>query len=164
MQAQAAVWLQDTKNAQKYKDAGINLYVALWKGPTDEQLEALREAGMAVICDQGRAGLAHKDDPTIVGWMHGDEPDNAQEIPGGRDTAPPSPGEDHRRLREDAVHRSDAVNGRGGGTLATVSCAGAARAAPLKKSPYPRHSARSGQSSMGRHLVPRGCGGPPRKR
>ncbi len=31
------------------------------------------------------------DDPTIVGWMHGDEPDNAQELPGGKGYGPPMP-------------------------------------------------------------------------
>ena len=35
---------------------------------------------MRVICHQNKLGLAHKDDPTIIGWMHGDEPDNAQEV------------------------------------------------------------------------------------
>ncbi|MGB9876265.1 MAG: hypothetical protein ACPLPS_00690 [bacterium] len=75
-----AVWLQDPKNAQRYKEAGFNLYVGLWKGPTEEQLEALRKAGMMVICDQNEVGLRHLDDPIIVGWMHQDEPDNAQEI------------------------------------------------------------------------------------
>jgi hypothetical protein len=75
-----AVWLQDPRNAERYKRAGINLYVGLWAGPTDGQLAALKAAGMPVICDQNRVGLAHRDDPTIVGWMHGDEPDNAQEI------------------------------------------------------------------------------------
>jgi hypothetical protein len=35
---------------------------------------------MPVICEQNKLALAHKDDPIIVGWMHGDEPDNAQEI------------------------------------------------------------------------------------
>ena len=75
-----AVWLQDPRNASRYKQAGINLYVALWRGPTDEQLATLKAAGMPVICHQNRLGSAHKDDPTIVGWMHGDEPDNAQEI------------------------------------------------------------------------------------
>jgi hypothetical protein len=35
---------------------------------------------MAVVCHQNSAGLEHRDDPTIVGWMHGDEPDNAQPI------------------------------------------------------------------------------------
>ena len=98
-----AVWLQDPRNARKYKDAGINLYVALWKGPTRAQIEALREAGMSVICDQGRGGLALKDDPVIIGWMHGDEPDNAQEIPGGKGYGPPILPEkiiaDYERLR-----------------------------------------------------------------
>ncbi len=75
-----AVWLQDPRNAARYKQAGINLYVALWRGPTDDQLATLKAAGMPVICHQNKRGLAHKDDPTIVGWMHGDEPDNAQEI------------------------------------------------------------------------------------
>lgn len=75
-----AVWLQDPKNAEQFKKAGINLYVGLWKGPTEAQLAALRKAGMPVICAQNAVGLAHKDDPIIVGWMHGDEPDNAQLI------------------------------------------------------------------------------------
>ncbi len=75
-----AVWLQSPANAAKYKAAGINLYVALWQGPTEEQLAALKAAGMPVICEQNAVGLAHKDDATIVGWMHGDEPDNAQAI------------------------------------------------------------------------------------
>jgi hypothetical protein len=30
-----AVWLQDPKNAGRYKPAGINLYVGLWRGPTE---------------------------------------------------------------------------------------------------------------------------------
>ena len=72
------VWVQDPQNAARYKAAGINLYVSLWKGPTQEQLAALSAAGMQVICAQNAVGLAHLDDPTIVGWMHGDEPDNAQ--------------------------------------------------------------------------------------
>jgi len=75
-----AVWLQSPRNALRFKSAGINLYVALWNGPTEEQLKALTEAGMPVICDQNKVGLAHKDDPIIIGWMHGDEPDNAQPI------------------------------------------------------------------------------------
>jgi len=75
-----AVWLQQPKNAEKYKAAGINLYVGLWNGPTEDQLTALKEAGMPVICAQNQMGLAHRDDPIIIGWMHGDEPDNAQLI------------------------------------------------------------------------------------
>lgn len=73
-----AVWLQNPINASRFKSAGINLYVGLWKGPTEEQLKFLADAGMPVICSQNRVGLANKDNPIIVGWMHGDEPDNAQ--------------------------------------------------------------------------------------
>ncbi len=90
-----AVWLQDPAQAAKYKAAGVNLYVALWKGPTEAQLKTLRAAGMPVICEQSRVGLSHRDDLIIVGWMHGDEPDNAQEIvdrsTGKRSYGPPVP-------------------------------------------------------------------------
>src|SRR5438132_6184899 len=71
-----AVWLQNTNNAGKYRDAGINTYVALWRGPTVEQLDALKAAGMKVVCHQNEFGLQRKDDATIIAWMHGDEPDN----------------------------------------------------------------------------------------
>ena len=80
-----AVWLQHPKNARRYKEAGVNLYVGLWKGPTEEQLSMLKEAGMQVICEQNEVGLKHRSDPIIVGWMHQDEPDNAQVI--GEDPA-----------------------------------------------------------------------------
>lgn len=102
-----AVWLQSPRNAEKYKAAGINLYVGLWKGPTEEQLDALRAAGMPVVCSQNRVGMAHKDDPLIVAWMHNDEPDNAQPIvdpqSGRRSWGGPVPPqkvvEDYQRLR-----------------------------------------------------------------
>ncbi len=102
-----AVWLQDPRNASKYKEAGINLYVGLWKGPTAAQLDGLRAAGMSVICSQNQVGLAHRSDPTIVGWMHGDEPDNAQPVrdpaTGKESYGPPVPPrrivEDYERIR-----------------------------------------------------------------
>jgi hypothetical protein len=71
-----AVWCQEPNLAARYKEAGINVYVALWQGPTEAQLADLKKGGMQVICDQNAVGLVHKDDPTIIGWMHGDEPDN----------------------------------------------------------------------------------------
>ncbi len=71
------VWLQAPHNAKAYAELGINVYVGLWDGPTKEQLDALDKAGMRVICHQNEVGLAHKG-KTIVAWMHGDEPDNAQ--------------------------------------------------------------------------------------
>ena len=73
-----AVWLQDPAHAERYRKAGINTYVGLWEGPTGEQLAALKKAGLWAICGQNEAGLRHRADPTIIGWMHNDEPDNAQ--------------------------------------------------------------------------------------
>lgn len=73
-----AVWLQSPRQAERYRQAGINLYVGLWDGPTEEQLAALQRAKMPVICSQNEVGLRSEHADIIVGWMHGDEPDNAQ--------------------------------------------------------------------------------------
>ncbi|MGD0999801.1 MAG: hypothetical protein ABSA67_03795 [Candidatus Brocadiia bacterium] len=83
-----AVWAQEPRDAAGYKKAGINLYIGL-EGQPDAALAELKKAGMPVICDQNARTLAHKDDPIIVGWMHGDEPDNAQEVPGSKGYGPP---------------------------------------------------------------------------
>ncbi len=72
-----AVWLQNPMNAAAYKAAGVNLYIGLWNGPTEEQLSALKAAGMPVICKQNEVALRLADTSTIVGWLDGDEPDNA---------------------------------------------------------------------------------------
>lgn len=84
-----AVWLQSPSKAKKYKTAGFNTYVGLWKGPTEKQLAELKKAEMKVICHQNEVGLKHIDDPTIIGWMHGDEPDNAQSLGKGKGYGPP---------------------------------------------------------------------------
>ncbi|WP_145952178.1 beta-galactosidase [Paludisphaera borealis] len=84
-----AVWLQSPSNARKYKDVGINVYVGLYRGPTAEQLDALDAAGIRVFAGQNRAALGFKDRPTIVGWLQDDEPDNAQELRGGKGYGPP---------------------------------------------------------------------------
>ena len=73
-----AVWVQNPSHAEDYKAIGVNTYVALWRGPTDEQLAALEKAGLYAICQQNERSLKYKDSKVIVGWMHGDEPDNAQ--------------------------------------------------------------------------------------
>jgi len=52
-------------------------------------LQQLKAAGMRVICSQNRTGLAARNDPTIVAWMHGDEPDNAQSLGAGKGYGPP---------------------------------------------------------------------------
>jgi hypothetical protein len=86
-----AVWLQPPVKAGRYLDAGFNTYVGLWEGPTEQQLTALKQAGMKVICEQNAVSLRHLHDPTIIGWMHGDEPDNAQELGSGQGYGPPIP-------------------------------------------------------------------------
>ena len=83
------VWLQSPRNAERYKSIGINTYVALWRGPTEEQLATLEKAGMHVICGQSESALKFKDRKVIVGWMHGDEPDNAQPVKGPNHWGPP---------------------------------------------------------------------------
>lgn len=99
-----AVWLQQPSNAPRFQEAGINLFVGLWRGPTREQLEQLKQHGMPVICRQNRVGLEHKDDPIIVGWMHDDEPDNAQSLGRGQGYGPPILPEkivaDYQQMRE----------------------------------------------------------------
>jgi hypothetical protein len=69
-----AVWLQDPRYASRYKQAGINLHVGLWRGPTEDQLGALKATGMLVICAGRRPSCRAKvvasasrvgDSPTI---------------------------------------------------------------------------------------------------
>lgn len=110
-----AVWLQNPKNAKAYKELGINVYIGLWRGPTDEQLQLLREAGMPVICSLNDVARRHLDDPIIVGWMHGDEPDNAQPRRDGKPGwDPPIPPEkiieDYKRIRAEDPSRPVFLN------------------------------------------------------
>ncbi len=119
-----AVWLQDPRNAPKYQALGVNLYVALWEGPTAEQIAELKRHGMPVICDQNEYALKHLDEKTIVGWMHGDEPDNAQSLGKGKGYGPPIPPEkiieDYRKIKEqgpDPAGDAQSRPGRGLGRL-----------------------------------------------
>ena len=93
---------------------GFNTYVGLWKGPTEQQLSQLKETGMGVICHQNEVGLRHINDPTIVGWMHGDEPDNAQPLAKGKGYGPPIPPrrivESYRKMRRANSSRPVLVN------------------------------------------------------
>lgn len=79
-----AVWLQPADKAAQYRDAGFNTYLGLWKGPTEEDLAQLGKSGMKLVCEQNAVALRHLADATIIGWMHGDEPDNAQELASGK--------------------------------------------------------------------------------
>jgi hypothetical protein len=99
-----AVWLQSPDNAGRYKAIGINTYVALWNGPTEEKLDRLDAAGMKAIVNQSERALRFKDRSTIVAWMHDDEPDNAQSLPDGKGYGPPVPPEriveDYRAMKQ----------------------------------------------------------------
>lgn len=74
------VWLQSPALASAYKAIGVNTYVGLWKGPTEQQLAALSRAGMFVIAAQNRVALQSPYARIVKGWLHEDEPDNAQPI------------------------------------------------------------------------------------
>src|SRR5678810_678488 len=103
-----AVWLQDPVNAARYKAAGFNTFVGLWKGPTEDQLKGLAAAGMRVFCDQNEVGMAHANDPVIAGWLLGDEPDNAQDDGKGGYGPPVKPAdlaEQYRRMRQTDLTR-----------------------------------------------------------
>ena len=74
-----AVWLQDpAKNGTAYKSNGINTFVGLWNQLDQPQLNALKSSDLKVICAQNSFGLGLTNEPLVTGWMHGDEPDNAQ--------------------------------------------------------------------------------------
>jgi hypothetical protein len=59
---------------------------------------------MKLVCHQNASSLPRKDDPTIIAWMHGDEPDNAQARRGGGGYGPPVATskivEDYERIRK----------------------------------------------------------------
>ncbi len=84
-----AVWMQSSRNAEKFRAAGINTYVAFSDDLNDQTLIALKNAGMKLIYEQNPASLKYVGDSTIIGWMHGDEPDNAQELPDKKGYGPP---------------------------------------------------------------------------
>lgn len=119
------VWLQDPRLAERYERLGINTYVGLWQGPTEEQLAALAEAGMKVVCGFNAVAEEHLDDPAIVAWMLPDEPDNRDSGAAKRVRLTPAEVDGlYRRLRERDPRRpvflnlgqgvaNDAFKGRG---------------------------------------------------
>lgn len=77
------VWMQNPENAERFAAVGVNHYVGLWEGPTDEQLANARAADMPVVCEQAGVWQAQLDNADIRGWLQADGPDNAQELPDG---------------------------------------------------------------------------------
>jgi hypothetical protein len=80
------VWSQSPTPslAAKYKAIGINTFVWLWYGPTEEHLATLAQAQMFAVAEQNEVGLTSVNGHVIKAWMQVDEPDNAQPIGLGR--------------------------------------------------------------------------------
>jgi hypothetical protein len=74
------VWLQSPERAPAYRAIGINTFVGLWQGPTESQLAVLTKYDMFVVAGQNEVGLHSANRGIIKGWLHDDEPDNAQSI------------------------------------------------------------------------------------
>ena len=78
------VWLQSPSRAPEYRAIGVNLFVGLWKGPTEAQLAELAKYDMPVFAAQNETGLTSRHAGMIRGWLlKEDEPDNAQARPDG---------------------------------------------------------------------------------
>ncbi|HWA71903.1 MAG TPA: hypothetical protein VG937_06215 [Polyangiaceae bacterium] len=77
------VWMQNPLNAERFAAVGVNHFVGLWQGPTDEQLATARAASMPVVCEQSGVWQANLNNASIQAWLYADGPDNAQELPDG---------------------------------------------------------------------------------
>lgn len=77
-----AVWSQNPTNAADYKSIGINMYVAV--NINEDGLNLLRKSNIKAVGHLNKYGLEHLNDTIIYGWMHGDEPDNAQSKKNGQ--------------------------------------------------------------------------------
>jgi len=75
-----SVWMQSPLHAPQYKHIGINTFIGLWGGPTERQLATLKKYGMFAVVAQTEVGLHSINRDVIKGWLHDDEPDNAQPI------------------------------------------------------------------------------------
>ncbi|RYZ08416.1 MAG: hypothetical protein EOO73_08175 [Myxococcales bacterium] len=77
------VWMQNPMNAERFAEVGVNHFLGLWEGPTDEQLATARAERMPVVCEQQGVWEASLSEPGIQGWLQSDGPDNAQELEDG---------------------------------------------------------------------------------
>ncbi len=78
-----AVWLQQPSNAAAFSDIGINTFIGLWHPPTEAGLAQIESHGLHLIVQQTPEAIALRHKRVIRGWLHVDEPDNAQPIGGG---------------------------------------------------------------------------------
>jgi hypothetical protein len=77
------VWLQSPSHASEFKAIGVNLFIGLYEGPTEQQLAQLARLKMPVIAEQNDVALMSANSNVIRGWLEADEPDNAQPAAGG---------------------------------------------------------------------------------
>jgi hypothetical protein len=78
-----AVWLQQPDSAAAFSDIGINTFIGLWHPPTEAGLAQIEKHGLHLIVQQTPEAIALRHKQVIRGWLHVDEPDNAQPIGGG---------------------------------------------------------------------------------
>jgi hypothetical protein len=78
-----SVWYQRPSNAARYKAIGVNLYIGPIEVTPGDTVEALNRAGMAVIAVRNAPAASRPSERLVRGWFLLDEPDNAQEKPGG---------------------------------------------------------------------------------
>jgi hypothetical protein len=77
------VWLQQPSSAAAFADLGINTFIGLWRPPTEGGLAQIERHGLHLIVQQTPEAIALLDKRVIRGWLHVDEPDNAQPTGGG---------------------------------------------------------------------------------
>jgi hypothetical protein len=67
-----SVWAQQAQYAKAYHDSGVNVFVSPsgWGPPASQQF---KDMGMYAVMG---FNARFKDDPQVMAWMHGDEPDN----------------------------------------------------------------------------------------
>lgn len=94
------VWMQNPVNADRFAAVGVNHFVGLWQGPTDEQLTTATAANMPVVCEQQGVWQSNLMHQNIQGWLQSDGPDNAQEREDGSYGPCIPPAETQRRYAE----------------------------------------------------------------
>lgn len=71
------VWLQNPRNAARFRDAGVNLFHVLSVAPTREALAQLADAQIGLIA-QAESFDALQSSAGLRAWLSFDQPDNAQ--------------------------------------------------------------------------------------
>jgi Beta-galactosidase len=73
------VWVQTPQvHGIEYKNIGINVFSGLFAGIDNAAMKALSDAGLSTIVWQQADALASPYRAVVKGWLHDDEPDNAQ--------------------------------------------------------------------------------------